>query len=233
MNSTRTLRAVGGAVGGAVVAGALLFCTAPVASADQIRHDQSPLRSFGADGAWKVSTLIPGHGRGPGGAKSVEGLAPAAKVRPAGIDLEDADSPDPERDEGAYETPAESNGRGSAQEFKGNKGAIMGVAGGVIGLLAVILVVVLVAVNKKRRNGPPPPGAGGYGGPGGPGFPGGFVPQPPGPHQQQPSAPGAYPPGAYQQQPGAPGAYPPGPYQQQPGAPASYPPVPPTQPPGS
>ncbi|WP_405841905.1 S8 family serine peptidase [Streptomyces platensis] len=52
MSFTRTLRAVGGAV----VAGALLFGTAPVASADQIRHDQWPLRSFGADDIWKVST---------------------------------------------------------------------------------------------------------------------------------------------------------------------------------
>ncbi|QIY57879.1 S8 family serine peptidase [Streptomyces sp. RPA4-5] len=52
MSFTRTLRAVGGAV----VAGALLFGTAPVASADQIRHDQWPLRSFGADDIWTVST---------------------------------------------------------------------------------------------------------------------------------------------------------------------------------
>ncbi|MFD0168843.1 S8 family serine peptidase [Streptomyces decoyicus] len=52
MNFTRTLRAVGGAM----VVGALLFGTAPVASADQIRHDQWPLRSFGADDVWKVST---------------------------------------------------------------------------------------------------------------------------------------------------------------------------------
>ncbi|GAO06742.1 putative M8 family peptidase [Streptomyces lydicamycinicus] len=52
MSFTRTLRAVGGAV----VAGALLFGTAPVASADQIRHEQWPLRSFGADDIWKVST---------------------------------------------------------------------------------------------------------------------------------------------------------------------------------
>ncbi|GAA2616146.1 S8 family serine peptidase [Streptomyces tubercidicus] len=52
MSFTRTLRAVGGVV----VAGALLFGTAPVASADQIRKDQWPLRSFGADDVWKVST---------------------------------------------------------------------------------------------------------------------------------------------------------------------------------
>ncbi|WP_327224310.1 S8 family serine peptidase [Streptomyces platensis] len=52
MSFTRTLRAVGGAV----VAGALLFGTAPVASADQIRHDQWPLRVFGVDDIWKVST---------------------------------------------------------------------------------------------------------------------------------------------------------------------------------
>lgn len=52
MSFTRTLRAVGGAV----VAGALLFGTAPVASADQIRKDQWPLTAFGVDDIWKVST---------------------------------------------------------------------------------------------------------------------------------------------------------------------------------
>ncbi|MER6309237.1 S8 family serine peptidase [Streptomyces sp. NPDC001657] len=52
MSFTRTLRAVGGAV----VAGALLFGTAPVASADQIRNDQWPLKAFGAEDIWKVST---------------------------------------------------------------------------------------------------------------------------------------------------------------------------------
>ncbi|MFD5399615.1 S8 family serine peptidase [Streptomyces sp. NPDC127097] len=52
MSFTRTLRAVGGAV----VAGALLFGTAPVASADQIRKDQWPLAVFGVDDIWKVST---------------------------------------------------------------------------------------------------------------------------------------------------------------------------------
>ncbi|MGW3012549.1 S8 family serine peptidase [Streptomyces sp. NPDC001219] len=52
MSFTRTLRAVGGAV----VAGALLFGTAPVALADQIRKDQWPLTAFGADDIWKVST---------------------------------------------------------------------------------------------------------------------------------------------------------------------------------
>ncbi|MGW8976592.1 S8 family peptidase [Streptomyces platensis] len=52
MSFTWTLRAVGGAV----VAGALLFGTVPVASADQIRHDQWPLRSFGVDDIWKAST---------------------------------------------------------------------------------------------------------------------------------------------------------------------------------
>ncbi|BCK68188.1 hypothetical protein Srufu_021410 [Streptomyces libani subsp. rufus] len=52
MSFTRTLRAVGGAV----VAGALLFGTAPVASADQIRKDQWPLTVFGVDDIWKVST---------------------------------------------------------------------------------------------------------------------------------------------------------------------------------
>ncbi|MFJ5676934.1 type VII secretion-associated serine protease mycosin [Streptomyces sp. NPDC093097] len=52
MSFTRTLRAVGGAV----VAGALLFGTAPVASADQIRNAQWPLKAFKADEIWKVST---------------------------------------------------------------------------------------------------------------------------------------------------------------------------------
>ncbi|SHN01198.1 type VII secretion-associated serine protease mycosin [Streptomyces yunnanensis] len=52
MSFTRTLRAVGGAV----VAGALLFGTAPVASADQIRDGQWFLRSFKADEIWKIST---------------------------------------------------------------------------------------------------------------------------------------------------------------------------------
>ncbi|WP_328548229.1 S8 family peptidase [Streptomyces platensis] len=52
MSFTRTLRAVGGAV----VAGALLFGTAPVASADQTRKDQWPLTVFGVDDIWKAST---------------------------------------------------------------------------------------------------------------------------------------------------------------------------------
>ncbi|QHC25163.1 S8 family serine peptidase [Streptomyces sp. GS7] len=52
MSFTRTLRAVGGAV----VAGALLFGTAPFASADQIRDGQWPLKAFKADEIWKVST---------------------------------------------------------------------------------------------------------------------------------------------------------------------------------
>ncbi|MFE6688450.1 S8 family serine peptidase [Streptomyces sp. NPDC057743] len=52
MSFTRTLRAVGGAV----VAGALLFGTAPVASADQIRNEQWPLQKLDAESIWKVST---------------------------------------------------------------------------------------------------------------------------------------------------------------------------------
>ncbi|MFF2812002.1 S8 family serine peptidase [Streptomyces sp. NPDC058000] len=52
MSFTRTLRAVGGAV----VAGALLFGTAPVASADAMRNDQWPLQQFDAESIWKVST---------------------------------------------------------------------------------------------------------------------------------------------------------------------------------
>ncbi|MDT0459913.1 S8 family serine peptidase [Streptomyces sp. DSM 41527] len=266
MNFTRTLRAVGGAM----VVGALLFGTAPVASADQIKHDRWPLRSFEADNVWKVSTgkgvtvaviddpvdgshpdlkgnvlpgrsllfsergagtadspyeerehgtamasLIAGHGHGPGGSAGVKGLAPDAK--------------------------AMSQGSGGQYEPKGNKVAILSIAGGVVVLLIVIVVVVTVTVKTKRRNGPPPGGTGGYGGPGGPGAPGGFAPQPPGGFVPQPPGgfvpqpPGPYqqqPPGPYQQQPGAPGTYPPGPYQQQPGAPASFPPAPPTPPSG-
>ncbi|MFE0193865.1 S8 family serine peptidase [Streptomyces sp. NPDC058989] len=52
MSFTRTLRAVGSAV----VAGALLFGSAPAASADQIRNDQWPLKAFDAESVWKVST---------------------------------------------------------------------------------------------------------------------------------------------------------------------------------
>ncbi|MFE3653003.1 S8 family serine peptidase [Streptomyces sp. NPDC059152] len=52
MSFTRTLRAVGGAV----VAGALLFGAAPVASADEIRDAQWPLDSFKAANVWKEST---------------------------------------------------------------------------------------------------------------------------------------------------------------------------------
>ncbi|MDX6313234.1 MAG: hypothetical protein QOF44_2698, partial [Streptomyces sp.] len=52
MSFTRMLRAVGGAV----VAGALLFGTAPVASADSIRDDQWPLTAFNAEKIWTVST---------------------------------------------------------------------------------------------------------------------------------------------------------------------------------
>ncbi|MFG2532615.1 hypothetical protein [Streptomyces sp. NPDC048516] len=195
MNFTRTLRAVGGAM----AVGALLFGTASVASADQIRHDQRPLRSFGAHVVGKVST---GSKNGP--LPALSDAAPAV--------------------------PAKSLASGGEYQPKGNKVAIVSIAGGVVVLLIVILVVVTVTVKKKRRNGPPPGGPGGYGGPGGPGFPGGFVPQPPGPYQQQPSAPGTYPPAPYQQQPSAPGTYPPGTYQQQPGAPASFPPAPPTPP---
>ncbi|MFD7663426.1 S8 family serine peptidase [Streptomyces sp. NPDC059788] len=52
MSFTRTLRAVSGAA----VVGALLFGTAPAASADQIRNDQWALRSLDAEKAWKQST---------------------------------------------------------------------------------------------------------------------------------------------------------------------------------
>ncbi|MFI0903269.1 S8 family serine peptidase [Streptomyces sioyaensis] len=52
MSFTRTLRAVGGAV----VAGALLFGAAPTALADQNRDDQWPLKAFDAASIWKEST---------------------------------------------------------------------------------------------------------------------------------------------------------------------------------
>jgi type VII secretion-associated serine protease mycosin len=52
MSFTRTLRAVGGAA----VAGALLFGTAPVAAADQIRDAQWPLKQFKAEEIWNIST---------------------------------------------------------------------------------------------------------------------------------------------------------------------------------
>ncbi|WP_438485590.1 S8 family serine peptidase [Streptomyces sp. S186] len=52
MSFTRTLRAVGGVV----VAGALLFGAAPTASADQIRDLQWPLKNFEAENVWKEST---------------------------------------------------------------------------------------------------------------------------------------------------------------------------------
>ncbi|MFH8350012.1 S8 family serine peptidase [Streptomyces sp. NPDC018045] len=52
MSFTRTLRAVSGAA----VVGALLFSTAPAASADQIRDDQWALRSLDAEKAWQQST---------------------------------------------------------------------------------------------------------------------------------------------------------------------------------
>ncbi|MFG2227151.1 type VII secretion-associated serine protease mycosin [Streptomyces sp. NPDC048644] len=52
MSFTRKLRVVGGAV----VAGALLFGTAPVASADQIRDAQWPLKAFEVQKIWQLST---------------------------------------------------------------------------------------------------------------------------------------------------------------------------------
>ncbi|MGW3247840.1 S8 family serine peptidase [Streptomyces sp. NPDC001070] len=51
MAFTRTLRSVGGVV----LAGALIFAAAPVASADQTREDQWPLKAFDADSIWKIS----------------------------------------------------------------------------------------------------------------------------------------------------------------------------------
>ncbi|MEV5599090.1 type VII secretion-associated serine protease mycosin [Streptomyces sp. NPDC052496] len=52
MSFTRTLRAVSGAA----VVGALLFGTAPVASADQVRDDQWALGYLSANKAWSQST---------------------------------------------------------------------------------------------------------------------------------------------------------------------------------
>ncbi|MFG2192545.1 S8 family serine peptidase [Streptomyces sp. NPDC048639] len=52
MRFTRALRVVSGVV----VTGALLFGSAPVASADEIRDDQWPLKAFDAEAVWKEST---------------------------------------------------------------------------------------------------------------------------------------------------------------------------------
>ena len=52
MSVTRTLRAVGSAV----VAGALLIGSASVASADEIRDSQWPLKAFDAEKVWQQST---------------------------------------------------------------------------------------------------------------------------------------------------------------------------------
>jgi type VII secretion-associated serine protease mycosin len=51
MGFGRTLRAVGGTV----IAGALVFASAPVATADQTREDQWALKAFDAEAIWKVS----------------------------------------------------------------------------------------------------------------------------------------------------------------------------------
>ncbi|MEU6347114.1 S8 family serine peptidase [Streptomyces sp. NPDC046977] len=51
MAFTPTLRSVGGVV----LAGALILAAAPVASADQTREDQWPLKAFDAASIWKVS----------------------------------------------------------------------------------------------------------------------------------------------------------------------------------
>ncbi|MDX3077928.1 S8 family serine peptidase [Streptomyces sp. MI02-7b] len=48
---TQTLRAVGGAV----LVGALVIGTAPLAAADQTREDQWPLKAFDAQAIWKIS----------------------------------------------------------------------------------------------------------------------------------------------------------------------------------
>ncbi|MCM2579841.1 type VII secretion-associated serine protease mycosin [Streptomyces meridianus] len=52
MSVTRTLRAVGSAV----LAGALLIGTGSVASADEIRDSQWPLKAFDAEKVWRLST---------------------------------------------------------------------------------------------------------------------------------------------------------------------------------
>jgi type VII secretion-associated serine protease mycosin len=51
MGFGRTLRAVGGMA----IAGALVFASAPVAAADQVREDQWALTAFDASSIWKVS----------------------------------------------------------------------------------------------------------------------------------------------------------------------------------
>ncbi|WP_405724248.1 S8 family serine peptidase [Streptomyces sp. NBC_01537] len=51
MGFGRTLRAVSGMV----IAGALVFASAPLAVADQTREDQWPLKAFDAESIWKVS----------------------------------------------------------------------------------------------------------------------------------------------------------------------------------
>jgi type VII secretion-associated serine protease mycosin len=51
MGVTQTLRAVGGVA----LAGALVFASAPQASADQVRKDQWPLQAFDATAIWKLS----------------------------------------------------------------------------------------------------------------------------------------------------------------------------------
>jgi type VII secretion-associated serine protease mycosin len=51
MGLTRTLRMAGGGV----LAGMLVFTSAPLASADQVRADQWPLKAFDASSIWKIS----------------------------------------------------------------------------------------------------------------------------------------------------------------------------------
>lgn len=51
MSFTRTLRAVGGVA----LAGALVFASAPLASADVVRNAQWPLKALQADALWKIS----------------------------------------------------------------------------------------------------------------------------------------------------------------------------------
>jgi type VII secretion-associated serine protease mycosin len=51
MGFGRTLRAVSGMV----IAGALVFASAPVAAADQVREDQWVLKAFDAESIWKIS----------------------------------------------------------------------------------------------------------------------------------------------------------------------------------
>ncbi|MFI7104292.1 type VII secretion-associated serine protease mycosin [Streptomyces sp. NPDC050161] len=118
MSFTRKLRVVGGAV----VAGALLFGTAPVASADQIRDAQWPLKAFKADDIWDIST-----GKGVTVAVIDDGVNSSHEdLRGnvlAGKDFVDGGSPDEENgDTHGTEMAGIIAGHGHAGGFAGVKG---------------------------------------------------------------------------------------------------------------